>query len=316
MVDHVRLDPEVTDLLLSRPDILRKMFWDLGIQSFCDIRHMWSSGHAMVSELEEREGKLPADEAFSVAAFWTLALSRAVTKEQQQVQNIVADRSSSLPNHAVSSLPNAPSKIKTYRTLISHGSGPHPPTFAAAAAVDAFAKEKATKEAKLDAFFQMLMEDVLDMSDLGLTQAHLQDAGAIQSAKESIMAVPSQLSIERLGALMAAFGRWRKFAVPRKYPLRSPTPLMLAEFLAFVSKGGPTAAAGVWQALRWFKDKMGLALPLDHFLVLPYKFLPASHQAKQQPELEPWEFVNLWCATHPSNREQRKFWRACSCNRL
>ena len=118
----------------------------------------------------------------------------------------MADRSSSLPNHAVSSLPNAPSKVKTYRALISHGSGPRPPQFSEAAAADAFAKQKATKQAKLDAFFQMLMDDVLDMSDLALTPAHLQDAGAIQPAKESIMAVPSQLSIERIGALMTPLG--------------------------------------------------------------------------------------------------------------
>ena len=142
--------------------------------------------------------------------------------------------------------------------------------------------------AKLDAFFQLLMEEVLDTAELGLTVDHLQDAGSIQSIKESVMAVPSQLSTERVGALMAALKRWKKFAVPKRYPVREPSALQLAEFLREVSKGGPTAAAGVWQSLQWFKEKMGMKLPTGHFLVVPYKYLPASHTAQQAVELQPW----------------------------
>eukprot|EP00435_Cladocopium_sp_Y103_P007954 s3509_g2.t1 len=49
--------------------------------------------------------------------------------------------------------------------------------------------------------------------------------GSLQSVKESVLAVPSQLSTERIGALMAALKRWRKFAVAKKYVVREPTPV-------------------------------------------------------------------------------------------
>ena len=38
---------------------------------------------------------------------------------------------------------------------------------------------------------------------------------------------------------------------------------------------------------------MGMKIPTDHFLVTPYKHLPAHHNASQAVELQPWEFVNL-----------------------
>ena len=139
----------------------------------------------------------------------------------------------------------------------------------------------------------MLLEDVVDAAELGLTVDNLQDAGCIQSLKESLMASPNQLSTERVGALMAALKRWKRFALPRKYPLRSPTPLQVAEFLREVSRGGPTAAASIWQALKWFKEKMGMPVPCDHFLVLPYKNFPTAYSSSQAVELQPWELVNL-----------------------
>eukprot|EP00435_Cladocopium_sp_Y103_P039191 s412_g10.t1 len=107
------------------------------------------------------------------------------------------------------------------------------------------------------------------------------------------MAPHSQLSTTRLGALASAFRRWRKFALPRQISVRQPTPLQLAEFFREVSRGGPTAAAALWQSLRWFEEKMGLRLGLQHFLVKPYQFLPANHSSVQAPELQPWEFVNM-----------------------
>ena len=99
------------------------------------------------------------------------------------------------------------------------------------------------------------------------------------------MAVPSQLSTERIGALMATLKRWKKFAAPKRCPVREPTALQLAEFLREVSRGGPTAV----EFGKLFKDK----LPTDHFLVSPYKYLPASHTWSQAVELQPWEIVNL-----------------------
>ena len=54
------------------------------------------------------------------------------------------------------------------------------------------------------------MEEVLDTAELGVTVDHLQDAGGLQSLKESVLAVPSRLSTERIAALMAALKRWKR----------------------------------------------------------------------------------------------------------
>ena len=110
----------------------------------------------------------------------------------------------------------------TYRKLIQAGGTPEPPSFARAAATDPHAKEQSVRVAKMDAFFQMLMEDVVDAAELGLTVDNLQDAGSIQSLKESLMATPNQLSTERVGSLMAALKRWKRFALPRKCPKHAP----------------------------------------------------------------------------------------------
>ena len=255
---------------------------------------MWSSGQALVAEYESSSGKLSADQAFSVAALWTLALSRATTQGHKGIQAIIEDRTSTFATHRTPRPePGQPSKIITYKRLIQTGGTPLPPTLAQSAAVDPYAKEQATRMAKLDAFFQMLMEDVVDAAELGLTVDNLADAGSIQSLKESLMTTPTQLSTARVGALMAAFKRWKRFALPKQYSIKEPSPLQAAEFLREVSRGGPTAAASVWQAMKWFQDKMGLKFPCNHFLVLPYKNFPAAYSSSQAVELQPWEFINL-----------------------
>ena len=288
------LEPEVQELLLNRPVALAPFLASLGVQTCADIRHMWSSGQALVAEFEASAGRLSADQAFSVAALWTLALSRATTQGHKGIAAIVEDRTSVFSKHtAPRPEPGQPTKVVTYRKLIQAGGTPEPPSFARAAATDPYAKEQSVRVAKMDASFQMLMEDVVDAAELGLTVDNLQDAGSIQSLKESLMATPNQLSTERVGSLMAALKRWKRFALPRKYPLRAPTPLQVAEFLRDVSRGGPTAAASVWQALKWFKEKMGMQIPCDHFLVLPYKNFPTAYSSTQAVELQPWELVNL-----------------------
>ena len=152
-------------------------------------------------------GRLSADQAFSVAALWTIAS----TVTQQGVNAIVQDRLSTFSRHTAPRLEGGECcKVVTYRRLIAAGGTPATPSLASAAARDPHAKEEAVRVAKLDAFFQLVMEEVLDTADLGVTVDHLQDAGGLQSLKESVLAVPSRLSTERIAALMAALKRWKR----------------------------------------------------------------------------------------------------------
>ena len=133
------LEPEVRDLLLSRPAGLALFLGNLGVQTCADIRHMWSSGQALVAEFEAAQGKLSADQAFSVAALWTLALSRATTQGHKGINAIVEDRTSCFSkNTAPRPEPGQPSKVITYRKLIQAGGTPEPPSVAQAAACDPY----------------------------------------------------------------------------------------------------------------------------------------------------------------------------------
>ena len=121
------------ELLLNRPAGLEVFLEGLGIQTCSDIRHMWSSGQALVGEFEARSGKLSADEAFSVAALWTLALSRATTQGHKGIAAIVEDRTSTFSrNVAPRPEPGQPSKIITYHKLIQAGGTPAQPSLAQA----------------------------------------------------------------------------------------------------------------------------------------------------------------------------------------
>eukprot|EP00435_Cladocopium_sp_Y103_P029419 s2946_g7.t1 len=289
-----RLDPEISELLESRPAGLAAFLEDLGVRTMTDIRFMWGSGHELVSEFERLAGRLPADMAFAVSSLWTLSMSRATTALTSQVTRIVQEReSTTLVRPPADNEPGEPPRVVSYRRLIDAGGTPHTPTMVEAAAACPHAREQATRMAKLDSFFQLLLEDVLDLNAMGTTIQQLQDPGSLQSLKEMVMAKPSQLSTERVGALMAAYRRWKRFAVAKRYPVRSPSALQLAEFFQVVSKGGPTAASSAWQSLQWFTANMGVEFPMQHWLVTPYRFVPATHNATQALELEPWELVNL-----------------------
>ena len=288
------MDPQILELADGRAPKLLELLESVGAQTCLDIRMLWGTGSQLVSEYEQLYGKLNAAGAFGLHAFWTMVSGRSHQDSKKVVDAVVLDRNSTILTHAVpeAGMPGPP-KILSYKQMITTGALPAPPVLSQAAAQDPHAREVAVKGRKVDALFHLLLEDVLNLEELGLSLEQVQDPGVVQGLKETVMAQPSQLSASRIGALTSSFRRWRKFALPRQYSLRKPTPLQLAEFFREISKGGPTAAASMWQSLRWFEDKMGLPLNLQHFLVKPFQFLPSDYSAVQAPELQPWEFANL-----------------------
>lgn len=55
----------------------------------------------------------------------------------------------------------------------------------------------------------MLMEDFLNIHELGLEPAHLQDAARLQLLKEAVMPAVDKLTVARLGALISTMRRWK-----------------------------------------------------------------------------------------------------------
>ena len=233
------MDPQILDLAEGRPAGLVPLLREVGVQTFLDIRMIWPSGSQLVQEVEAKHGKLDASQAFSIHAFWTMASGRSHQDATRIVNAVVMDRSSTLRLHAAPEAgePCRP-KVISYRQMITTGALPSPPVLSQAAAADPHAREQANKDRKVDALFHLLLEDVLNLEELGLDAEQIQDPGVVQRLKETVMAQPSQLSATRLGALASSFRRWRKFALPRQISVRYPKPLQLAEFFKEVSRGG------------------------------------------------------------------------------
>ena len=110
-------------------------------------------------------------------------------------------------------VPTQPSEAsaKVRRLVPSGVPAERAPILVAAAASDAHAKEDATKLSKLDQLFHLVLDNVLNLEELGVTAAQLQDPMELQRLKDTTMAVASRLSSQRLGALASALRRWLRF---------------------------------------------------------------------------------------------------------
>ena len=217
-----------------------------------------------MSEYEERYGRLDATQAFAVHAFWTMISGKSHQDARRVTNAIIQDRQSTVLLHAAPDRgePFKP-KILSYKQMITTGALQNPPVLSQAAAGDAFTKEKAAKERKVDALFHLLLEDVLDLAELGLSTEQIQDPG-VEQVKDTVMSQPSQLSTNRLGALQAV-------ETFRCGQLRV-QPCTLA--IGRVPEGGQQ---------RWTNSgKMGMKLGLQHFLVKPFQslYLPSTALSK------------------------------------
>ena len=79
----------------------------------------------------------------------------------------------------------------------------------------------------------------------------------------------------------------------RNFAVSNPLPVQVAAFLLSVALGGPTAAAEMFQVVRWFNENFGCAFPLKHFLVRPFRFHDVNHTVRPADELQLWESCNM-----------------------
>ena len=290
------MEGHLQGLVVDKPQAFLEWLQGLGVQTCLDIRGMWPGGASMVQEYEEHVGRrLPADEALSLATVWTLSLHFAEVATRAVVTDLIDQRTSTVRGRPVVAVPSAgPSAITAgARQILSTGLATGTITTVAQAVQDPHAKEQIRKQAKIQELFQFVLEYLVDLEELGTDWDTLKDPVKLQALKTTLMNGAQRLGVERLGALLATARRWRRFALERQFSVRVPTPLQLAEFLQSVSTGGPTAAASVYQAMKWFTFTFGCRFVVDHFLIKPYKLHGQSHTGKQATELQPWEFLNL-----------------------
>eukprot|EP00435_Cladocopium_sp_Y103_P020089 s1868_g4.t2 len=148
----------------------------------------------------------------------------------------------------------------------AHGAG--------AALADPHAADQAKREIKLHALFQFAVEHLVNLEEL----VPFNDPARMQALRQNLMACAS-LSLERIRALLSSVKRWVKFARKKEYPARAPMLLQVAEFLRQVGSGGPSAAASMYHATRWFEQNMGVSLQTEDLLVKPRRLHHPTHCA-------------------------------------
>ena len=303
-----KMDAELVDLGSTRPAVLMAYLEHVGVESFSDLRGIWSSSMDLVGEVEAFVGStLLADDAMKIATFWALASQRAHAGHQKLVDSLVAERSSSYrrPVHLTENQQQAPVQQSRIRRLIASGTPGPPPTTVQLAARDAHSREEAQKQTKLNTIFEIAIEDVVNLEDLGVSWTSLEDPMTLQATKDTMLAGATRLGVGRLGALVAAFRRWKRYAEEQGIDVKQPAPIHVGAFLQKVAQGGPTAAASQFQAMLWWQRALGAGFPMQHWLVAPWRLHASNHQGKQACELPPWEMMNLlrWAAKlHGTNQ--------------
>ena len=297
------MEPKLREILAGLPDgladVLATWFGDVGVQTCQDVSAVWTTANGFMAELETSVGEAAVEpHAFQVTRVWQMARREASDQMHSLVDAVVGERLSTSASGSRSSssvaVPAPKAMPGRVRSLLVTGTGPvEAPQTVAAAVVAPFAKEEALRQARIDQLFKMALEDIIDLPSVGASWEMLQDPMRMQSFKEATMGAASRLSVNRLGVLLNAYKRWKKFCRSLEYNYQQPTPVQTAEFLREVARGGPTAASGMHACLKWYAVNFGANFQMDHWMNAPFRFHAAAHESRQAPELQPWEFMNL-----------------------
>lgn len=190
------------DLLVDRPTALVNHLVDLGVQTCEDVQGLWQSGGALLDEFERHHGTVAAEEGFTIVSFWTLASQRAQASQRQKLKEICIHRQSAISTSAPSRPEASPPPVaRPVRRLLEIGEVREPPILVNLAAKDPYVKEQAAKVAKTQTLFELLVQDFLNLEELGVSRSQLRDATRMQLLKESVMPPPT-------GSLCTAWALW------------------------------------------------------------------------------------------------------------
>jgi hypothetical protein len=148
---------------------------------------------------------------------------------------------------------------------------------------------------KFDHLLKQLYAVVVTMgaNAVNFSQAVVDDPDASESL---FLAKFKTMGVATIQGRMSALKRWALFWEQRgdsSSPFWKPRPLDLARFLAKVQQGGPTAAAASFAALKWWKDHVGMPLPLQDPVVMGFNKVMEGHKLHQAVVLPAWVFFRL-----------------------
>ena len=291
--------PEVVDILLDLPLPLLARLGAEGVETAADVVGLYPHVDLFMDALHAVMGtRVDADLSMDVACTYARVHGLARKTKKHAVELVVAERQSVYPSGAAErgGSREAAASSRGMKPLVGLGTGSAGSTVVSGPGpAPASTKADVAKQTKLDLLFHLLVDYVLDLQELGIDTALLADPLGRTKVRETVLHGAQRLSTQRLGALISSFKRWVKFCEERQWAPNAPKPFQLATYLHCVSQGGPTAASSMHAALKWFADQAGAALDLSHPMVAPYRFHAVTHTARQAPELQPWELINLVC---------------------
>ena len=264
----------------------------LGLSDVVDVAYFWRSLDAALADL----GPQDDDEVCACELFYRRCCQASMREQGLRAGEISVDRQSLFSRTSVEALSASASTrpAKAPRLLWSTSSAgaglqvsvvtgpPVPPK-----PMDELRLRKTSE------FFLTLRTSVLDLRQLGFEQVNWDDLNQVTTARTMIMRATEHLSLSRLNTLHSCLRRWIQYAHNHGLPVFNPAPAYFAAFLQEVSRGGPTAACSVYQALRWTVLNMGACLPTEHVLIRPFRLHAPGHVSGQAEELQPWEFLNI-----------------------
>ena len=238
--EHMRkMAPELQELLVELPPVLIAALGSEGIETAADLVGLYPNVDAFLDVLREVTGHtVRAEMNMDTARVYSRLVAQAREARRIAVQTVVAARESVYPSVPASQLASAPASSARARPLVGLGTGQAGVHTTSSPAPLAAQAEEAAKQVKLDALFGILLEYVLNIAELGITQASLDDPLQRQEVRDTILHGAARLSTARLGHLVSSFRRWLRFCAERSWDPRSPKPFQLASFLHSVSRGG------------------------------------------------------------------------------
>ena len=150
-------------------------------------------------------------------------------------------------------------------------------------------------------------DKVHEISEKSLTEISCIIRAAGSDGPDSIELLRRMLEGADESRIKRSIRCWHRLAAFAGVGPQSVTVTTLCNFLLEVSKGRPTAAAGIWHQLDWWRAKFGIALPTRQPYAVAFRFSRPGRSKKQPPELKPGALLMLIRASSTGKGITREF---------
>ena len=100
---------------------------------------------------------------------------------------------------------------------------------------------------------------------------------------------------DNLGPKISAYKRWTEWCWEQSPSIdhKQPTVVQLGSFLLYKTTHGATAAANMRAQLLWWRDKVGVPLPINHPSLTSFKNTRQGHEVNDGVAPQPWHMLAL-----------------------